>query len=256
MKISVTIITLNEEANLERALKSCDFAHEIVVVDSFSTDRTVEIAKKYRALVFQKEFIGYGQQKNFAADQTSGDWILNIDADEEVSPLLKEELIKISKDPQAKDLYAIDRLTSFGGQWIHYGGWSPDYVNRFCRRGTSLWTSPHVHENLELLNPNKKIGRISFHLLHYSFPNVESQIRTNLKFAKLGAKELLQKNSQRPAFLMIILKPLGKFIECFIYKKGFLDGQAGLIIAINAMHSIFLKYVIARELAASKRELS
>lgn len=243
MKLSVTIITLNEEDNIERALKSVQFAQEIIVVDSGSQDRTVEIAKKYGAKVSVNKFIGHGNQKNYAAGLCQSDWILNIDADEEVTENLKNRIINIINRQDAKDVYAINRLTKYCHHWVKHGGWFPHYLRRLHRKDKARWTEPHVHEDLKAIDASE--GKIEELLLHYSFPTILSQVKTNMNYANLASKDLLQRLGRRPSLLELILKPIGKFIECFFLKGGMLDGVVGLIIAINAAHSMFLKYSIA-----------
>lgn len=242
MKLSVTIITLNESHNIERCLQSVSFAQELIVVDSGSTDNTVALAQKYGAKVYQHPFKSYGDQKNYAASLTSGDWILNLDADEEVSAELKENILKVIVDPQAPTLFTINRLTQFCGKWIYHGGWHPDYIVRLCRKNAATWSTPHVHEKLSAFKPTI-IKNLKGPLYHYSFPSVASQLKTNFTYACLGSRELLKK--KRPTLISVFLRPFLKFLECFVWKRGFLDGERGLIIALNASHSQFMKYSIA-----------
>ncbi len=242
MKLSVAIITLNEAANIARAIKSVSFADEVIVCDSFSTDGTQQRARNAGATVIEHEFLGYGQQKNLAASHCKGEWILSIDADEEVTQELRESILKVLENGD-KDAYIINRRTQFCGKWIYHGGWYPDKLLRLYKKGSADWTEPHVHEEL-LPHKGVKIGMLEGHLNHYSFPSVLSQVHTNLKYAPLGA-EILFERSGRPSFLFMVLRPIGKFLECFFLKKGFMDGIRGLIIAINASYSIFLKYSIA-----------
>lgn len=245
MKLSVTLITYNEEQNLARALESVTFADEVVIVDSFSTDKTKSIAKKYGAIVVDSEFLGYGQQKNLAESYATGDWILSLDADEEVSPELKNSIQNIisKEDNQTFDVYELNRRTSYCGQWIYHGGWYPDILARLYKKGKARWTEPQVHE---LLIPTRhnSIGKLKGHLNHYSFPTIASQVATNIKYAKLGAKALVQEKKSI-SLLRVLIKPIGKFFECYLLKGGLLDGRAGLFIAINAAYSIFLKYLFA-----------
>ncbi|MCK5073959.1 MAG: glycosyltransferase family 2 protein [Bacteriovoracaceae bacterium] len=245
MKLSATIITLNEEKNLERAIKSLDFVDEIIIVDSFSNDATEEIAKKYNCKFIKNKFEGYGQQKNFAASQCANDWILNIDSDEEVSLELKKTITTLlSGDEPACQLYALNRSTSFCGKWICHGGWYPDYVTRLGNKKHVRWTAPEVHENLEL-SVGGPCGRLEGHLNHYSFPTVKSQVDTNVKYAYRGASDLIRRKGRRPNLFELFARPVGKFFECYFLKLGFLDGLAGLIIAINATYSMFMKYTFA-----------
>lgn len=240
--LSVTLITLNEERNLPRALASVrGWADEIIVVDSGSTDRTVAIAEAAGARVISNPWPGYGKQKNFAQDQARNDWVLNIDADEEVSPELRAEIslqLGLPESPASPLGYEIPRKTYYLGRWILHGGWYPNHLARLARRHKSRWTEPDVHEELVIQGTK---GLLKAPLLHYSFGSIQDQIRTNLRFSWLGFQSLV-KRGQRPSLLKLILKPIGKFIETYVLKRGFLDGLPGFIISVNAAHSMFLKY--------------
>lgn len=244
MDLSATIITFNEQKNIARAIRSLDFASEVIVIDSGSSDETCEIARELGALVFHNPFPGYGQQKNFAAQKASHQWILSIDADEEVTPELKESIINAISQDDPAPLMVINRRTSFCNKWIYHGGWYPDRLVRLYKKDQAKWTEPEVHEELKAIDSNTAHPPIlKGHLNHYSFPTCQSQIETNIKYAKLGSETLLTKG--RPCLLKAVLKPIGKFIECYFLKMGILDGKAGLIIALNASYSIFMKYLFA-----------
>lgn len=247
MKLSATIITLNEEKNIDMALRSVSFADEVIVIDSGSTDRTVEIAKSHGATVIENPFAGFGQQKNFGADHANGEWILSIDADEEVTKELKSSILKAINSYQAgmTTVYKIGRKTNYCGKWIMHGGWYPDVLARLYKKDDARFTEPEVHEEL-VSKSNSAQGMLSGDLNHYSFPTVESQVRVNIKYARLGALALLKKrNLKKPILLAVFFRPLGKFVECYLIKRGFLDGMPGFIIAINAMYSMFMKYSFA-----------
>lgn len=242
MKLSVAIITLNEASNIARAIKSASFADEIVVLDSFSTDETKKIATDLGATVYEKEFLGYGTQKNMANDLCKGSWVFSMDADEEITSELKDSILKAMEQDEI-EAFVVNRRTQFCGKWIYHGGWYPDKLIRLFKKDKAKWTEPKVHEQL-LAAKGVKVSFLDGHLNHYSFPSVLSQINTNIKYAPLGAQSLLDAG-KRPGLLTVLIRPFGKFIECFIWKKGFLDGVRGLIIAINASYSLFLKYSIA-----------
>lgn len=244
MKLSVTIITLNEEKNIANCIKSAGFADEIIVVDSNSSDRTQEVAESLGAKVHVHPFQGYGQQKNFAASLAKGQWVFNIDADEEISPELRKSIEAILQNPHSKSAYKVPRLTNFCGRWIFYGGWYPGYITRLCKNGEAKWTEPHVHEDLQLLN-GKEYGYLEGNLLHYSFPTIKSQIQTNIKYSDLASKDLVERKGRYPYLFELLVRPFFKFIECYIIKKGFLDRAPGFIIAVNAAHSMFIKYSTA-----------
>lgn len=241
-KLSVTIITLNEQANIGRCLDSLSFADEVIVVDSGSTDRTLQIAKEKGAKVFTNDWKGYGQQKNYAHAQASGPWILNLDADEVVSADLAKEIKEAIQRSEFSG-YRIPRKTRFLGRWIMHGGWYPNYLVRLSLKDRSSWTEPKIHEELKVEGP---VGRLLNDLEHYTFDGIEDQVLANLKYAKLGSEELKLKN-KRPSLFRQILKPWGKFIETYLLKRGFLDGWPGFVISVNAAYSIFLKYTFQIE---------
>jgi glycosyltransferase involved in cell wall biosynthesis len=243
--LSVTVITLNEEKNLARALESVGFADEIVVVDSGSTDRTREIAEKFKVRFYTNPWPGYGQQKNFAQAKASHDWVFNLDADEAISKELREEIeTKLEKaESQGVRGFQLPRKTFYWNQWIRHGGWYPNLLVRLVDRRHAKWSEPEVHEDLEVDGPVETLNNA---LLHYSFPNIHSQVLTNLRFAGLGAQELRRKG-MKPRLRRLIGKPIGKFAETYILKRGFLDGLPGLIISVNAAYSMFLKYAFLYE---------
>jgi glycosyltransferase involved in cell wall biosynthesis len=235
--LSLVIITLNEEANIARCLKSVPFAAEYILVDSLSTDRTVEIAKSLGARVETRPFTGYRDQKQYALSLATGPWVLSLDADEALSPELAIEIQEVLKNPTHEG-YRIPRCSYHLGRWIRHGGWYPDYQNRLFKKEKSSWQGGHVHEYMEIKG---SIGTLKHDLYHYVFRDLEDQIDTNNEFSTLGAQELVRQS--RPfSTLKLVFKPLGKFIECYIWKRGFLDGPAGFIIALGAAQSLFLKY--------------
>jgi glycosyltransferase involved in cell wall biosynthesis len=255
MNLSVTIITFNEELNIARAIESAQFADEVIVVDSGSSDKTCEIARHMGAKVITHLFEGYGQQKNFAAQQAQGKWILNIDADEVISPELKSSVESVlrSKGPSYQ-IYQMKRRNHFCGHAIYGGGWYPDTNARLYQSGKATWTTPKVHERLLSIDTaNPSIGDLEGDILHFSFPTLLSQITTNVRYAQLGAEELLKRPPQVPVtFIKVVFRPFGKFLECYFLKQGFKDGKWGFIIAINAAYSLFIKYALAytREVTA------
>src|SRR6185437_8382840 len=219
--VSVTIITLNEEKNLPRAIRSVSWADEVVVVDSGSVDRTVEIARSLGAKVVLNPWPGYGQQKNFAQHQASHDWVLNIDADEEVSPDLARVLLSAIQEaasrPDGARGFRFPRKTFYLGRWIKHGGWYPNYLVRVADRRQATWTEPSVHEELKVEGP---VASLDEPLLHYTFSSIQDQILTNLRYAHLGS-ERLKRKGQHPSRLKLIGKPIGKFIETYVIKMGF-----------------------------------
>lgn len=258
--LSVTLITLNEEKNIARAIQSVQsLASEIIVVDSGSTDRTREVAESLGARVVENAWQGYGQQKNFAQRLATKAWVLNLDADEEVSPALAQEIRRViaregnaarSSGARAAGAvaFAMPRKTFFGTRWIRRGGWYPNHVTRLARREDSRWTEPALHE---VLRVEGRIEKLREPLNHYTFDGVSAQVRTNLRYAQEGARQFLA-DGGRPTLARLLLKPLGKFFESYVFKRGFLDGLPGFLIAVNAAHSMFLKYAIAREYESTR----
>ncbi len=250
-KISATLITKNEADNLERTLAALDFVDEIVIADSFSTDDTKAIATKYGAKIFDHHFKNYGAQKNVAESHAQGPWILNIDADEVVTSELKDSILKILDQDLDKSspLYQVHRLNFVEDVPIRHGGWNRDIIPRLYQKGEASWTEPNVHELLVAKNKSSpQIPTLQGALNHYSFRTLKDQVVTNMRYAEQGARDLVAKKGRSPYLIEILLKPVGKFIECYIIKAGFLDGKLGLFIALNAAHSIFMKYVIAARL--------
>jgi glycosyltransferase involved in cell wall biosynthesis len=242
--ISATVIAYNEEKDIARCLKSLSFCDEIIVVDSFSTDQTAEIAKKLGAKVYQKKWEGYGQQKNYAMSLAKNEWVLNLDADEEVTLELKDEILeKISSNPKVNG-FMIARKTFYRNKWIQHGGWYPNYVTRLSRKSKSKWTEPSVHETLVV---EGMVEKLKNPMNHYTFQDMKDHFQTNVKYAKQGAIALYEKGV-KPSILKLLLKPISKFFETYFFKLGFLDGLYGFIISVNAAHSIFMKYSYLYEL--------
>jgi glycosyltransferase involved in cell wall biosynthesis len=247
LPVTVTIITLNEEAHIENAIRSAAWAEEVVVVDSGSTDRTVEIAESLGAKVVARKWPGYGQQKNYAQQLARHEWVLNIDADEvipaELADEIQDKLTQLMDSPDSVKGFYIARKTYYLGRWIRHGGWYPNYLLRMAHKNISSWTEPNVHEQLVVHGPAQEMKHP---LHHHAFSSIEDQILTNLRFAKLGSRELA-KAGQQPSIFRMIFKPIGKFIETYFLKFGFLDGLPGFIISVNAAHSMFLKYAFLNE---------
>ncbi len=227
-KLSVVVITKNEEANLERCLESVSFAEEIVVIDSRSTDRTAEIAALYRARFITVDWAGFGPAKQTGVEQAAGEWILSLDADEVVSPGLAEEIKDVIQDANSVDGYYIPRRTQFLSRWIYHCGWYPDPVLRLFRKEVGNFDSAAVHEKVVL---EGKTGRLHNDLLHYSYPTLESYFEKFNRYTTMAAKEGFR-NGRRAGFFDITFRPVGTFIKHYITKRGFLDGLEGFILSI------------------------
>ncbi len=243
ISLSVILITYNEEHNLHRCLTSVkSVADEIVVVDSNSTDKTVQIAMGFGARVVQRDFDGYAQQKNYATGLAANDWILSMDADEELTPELIASIAEVKTQPSC-NVYRMARLTNYCGKWIRHCGWYPDWQLRFFNRKKANWSDATIHERVEA---ERKL-RIPKDILHFPFENIFSQIHTNNRYSNLQAEELKTKGKSFSRF-KLITKPFSKFIETYIWKRGFLDGLPGFIISVGASYSVFLKWAKLWEL--------
>lgn len=243
LPLSVTIITLNEEKNLARCLESVSgLASEIIVVDSNSTDKTGEIAKKYEAVFIQNPWPGFGAQKNFAQAKTTQPWILNLDADEALSPALIKELRDFLSNESVSSRFgggSFPRLSFHLGRYIRHGGWYPNRLARLTHKDCGKWTEPHVHEELQV--KQKPLYSFKSDLLHFPFSGIHDQILTNLKFSKLGYEDL-KRRGKKFSLTRLLIKTIGKFLETYLWKAGFLDGLPGFVIAVHAAHSVFLKH--------------
>lgn len=235
--LSVVVITLNEEANLERCLKSVPFAAEKIVVDSFSTDRTVEIAKACGATVVQEKWRGYGAQKAFATGLAKNDWVLSLDADEALSPELEKELLEKFATLNPEVGYRVPRLSFHMNRWIRHGGWFPDFQLRLFHRKHSRWQEVSLHEKVEA----KCTENFQSHMLHWVFKDISDQVRTNDKYSSVGAEDLRRRGKKFSLF-NLLTKPPVKFIENYFWKQGFRDGLPGFIIAMGSSYSIFLRW--------------
>ena len=243
MNLSVVIITKNEAANIERCLLSLiDVSDEIVVVDSFSTDDTKAICLKHNCNFHEREFIDYSNAKNYGNDQTSGDWILSMDADEELSETLKASILKVKDSPEDVT-YLFNRLTNYCGSWIKHCGWYPDAKTRLWKKGSAKWEGT-IHEKLVSQSPVKAIKG---DILHYSYPSISFHLSKINHFTDFMAKEMLEKG-KKGSLMKLIISPPFKFIKKYIFQLGFLDGYAGFIVSTMAAYYVFIKYAKLRSL--------
>jgi glycosyltransferase involved in cell wall biosynthesis len=254
MKISSCIITLNEERNLPRCLASVSpLVDEIVIVDSGSTDGTREIAEKFGARVVNQDWLGYVGQKNFALEQARYDWILSIDADEEISPELAEAIASVKADPAAVLAGApngseVSRLVFYRKRWIRHGDWYPDRLVRLFRRDEARFSGGHVHEKLELPGEHPILPG---HLHHFTYENATDRAERSARYAALWARTAHEEH--RPAGILSAPgHALARLFKCFVLKGGFLDGAVGWDIALGNAREVWLKY---RLLLKLNREL-
>ena len=251
LSLSLVVITYNEEKNLERCLASAaGLVSEIIVVDSNSTDRTKEVAEKYGARVADRRFDGYAQQKNFATSLAANDWILSLDADEQLTPELADSIRAVLAAPQ-HDVYKMARLTSYCGKWIRHCGWYPDYQVRLYNRTKGRWQELKVHEYWKLTDENGGIGLLRGDLLHYSFTSIEQHKRKIDRYTDLAAEAAMEKG-KRGNLLKVIFSPVWHFISEYFFRLGFLDGYYGWVICRLSARSAYLKYSKIRRLAAKK----
>ena len=245
IKLSVGIITYNEERNLPRTLEAVkEIADEIIIVDSNSTDKTVEIAKSYGANVYDEKWKGFGLQKNSVIEKCSGEWILLIDADEEVSKELAEKIKEIINTWEDPKVYNINRCSVCFGKELKYGGWSNQYATRLWKRGTVKVSDSLVHEEFLTDLPKEKIVE---KIYHYSYLTMHDYFERFNRYTTLGAQEYFKREKKVNNF-QIIFNPIFKFIRMYIIRLGFLDGIEGFAIAsTSAMYSM-IKYFKLREM--------
>jgi glycosyltransferase involved in cell wall biosynthesis len=238
MKITATVITLNEEHNIAAALESLSWTDEIIVVDSESTDRTVEIARGFTDRVFVRPWPGYSAQKNFAAEQAGNDWIFSLDADERVSKELANEIEQLEggADPKAAG-FEMSRLTFYLGRWIKHSGWRPDYKLRLYDRKRARWRGDYVHETLEV---DGKIDRLSGEILHYTVRDASEHHLRMDRYTTLAAEQSYSQG-KRASVVSLTVSPAVVFLRSYLLNLGFLDGLPGLAIARFAAHYEFLK---------------
>ncbi len=248
--VSLVIISLNEEANIERCIRSAPWVNDVVVLDSGSSDRTQEIARSLGARVFAEPFRGFRDQKQRATDLANNNWILSLDADEALSDSASRELEQLVADEQQLNKFdgiEMPRLSFHMGRWIKHGGWYPDKQLRLFNRKSASWGKGHVHERVEA----KRVSLLRSDLLHYPFGSLSEQIRTNNEYSSLGARDLFDQK-KKFSVLKLIFKPWSKFLETYFVKRGFQDGMPGFIIAVGAAYSVFLKFSKLRELEEIK----
>lgn len=238
-RLSVAIITYNEEEEIKDCLESVKWADEIVVVDSFSTDKTVDICRQYTNKVFQHEWSGYSNQKNYAINVTTNPWILILDADERVSERLTKEIKEILDKDLGIDGYYIPRKSYFLGRWIRYGGWYPDYSIRLFRKDKGRFEQREVHESVRI---NGKTAKLKNHLEHYTYRNLSEYIQRMDRYSTLAAMEMVGEG-RRSGPRNILFRPILTFFRMYILKQGFREGIYGLLLAVLYSYYTFLKYV-------------
>ena len=254
MTISVAIVAMDEEVNIGRTLASVRWADEIVLVDSGSKDRTCEIARAQGARVIVEPWRGYVAQKQYAIDLCTKEWVLLVDADEEVSPGLAEEIRAAIADASAPSGYWLPRKNLFLGRWMRHGGFCPDPKLRLFRRGQGFVTGHDPHDRCEL-KPSlpgeapQRTRQFKNALVHYTYPNLTLYIGHMNRYSSLGAQLAIAKGHRRFSFINIVLRPLATFIYNYFFRLGFLDGREGLLLHLYHAGYVSWKYAKAWELS-------
>ncbi|MHB9155710.1 MAG: glycosyltransferase family 2 protein [Endomicrobiales bacterium] len=239
-KLSVYIMTFNEEAKIKDCLESVKWADEIVVMDSFSTDRTVEICRQYTDKIVQKEFVGFGRLRNIALEHCSHDWVLSVDADERVTEELKNEVLEHLLNGPDADAYHVPRKSHFLGRWVRHCGWYPDYRQpQFFNKRKMKYKEQMVHEGFEL---DGKLSCLKGHVLQFPFLNLDQFLRKMDRYSSLRAQEMHAGGTSFKASHLVV-HPAAMFFRMYAAKGGFLDGKVGLILSFLYAYYTAMKYI-------------
>lgn len=240
-EITAIVITLNEEKNIGRCLESLkSIVAEIIVVDSFSTDKTKEICEYHKVHFIEHAFEGYIQQKNYAISLANTPWVLGLDADEALSEELRNSLLRIESSDEVA--YAFNRRTNYCGQWIKHCGWYPDRKIRLWKKDAGQWGGQNPHDRVILIG-DVVYKHLAGDLLHYSYHTIESHIDQTNKFSTIGANEKYKKGKKSKILLHMLIYPFWTFIKNYFFKLGILDGYFGFVICVNSSYYKYLKYV-------------
>jgi glycosyltransferase involved in cell wall biosynthesis len=239
--LSVILITRNEEANLADCLASLEgIAQQIVVVDTNSSDRTLDIAKSYGAVIAQpQDWPGFGPQKNRALDLATGEWVLSLDADERLTPALKSEIVTAIHHSAHVDCFAIPRLSWYCGRFIRHSGWNPDYVDRLFKRGSARFSDDLVHERLI---PSGQVAKLENPMLHYSFMNYSQVLQKIDRYSTASAEQAFAKGKTSTP-LKAVLHGAWSFFRTYFLRAGFLDGPQGFTLAMSNAQGTYYRYV-------------
>jgi glycosyltransferase involved in cell wall biosynthesis len=246
--ISATVITFNEEDNIEGSLRSLHWADEIVVVDSGSTDGTLEICRKYTGRVIQRAWTGYVDQKNHAVDQSHNNWILSLDADERLSPELVEEILALRSAGFRQAGYRIPRVAWFMNRWIRHGDWYPDHQLRLFDRRLGRWQGGRVHESVKVRGA---IGFTKGEIHHYTYRRLSDYIHRLETYSSLAAQDYRERGRAATP-LRLVTHPAVTFLKTYLIKRGFLDGTPGLMVAVMGAISVYFKYAKLWELQGAE----
>ncbi len=238
-KLSIVIITKNEESNIGRCLKSVRWADEIVIIDSGSTDRTLEICRDYSCVITSSEWLGFGRTKQLAVSTASNNWLFSIDADEEMTPELADKIRRLLSDNTHKNGYRIRRMSFYLGKLIRHSGWNRDYPLRLFNRKYGNFNEKDVHESVEI---EGDIGKLNEPLLHYTYPTISSHLIKMDRYTSIGA-EVLSRKGKKVSIPGAVFRGMVKFIKMYIIQAGMMDGREGLVLALNSAYGVYLKYL-------------
>ena len=251
-KLSAVIITKNEATSIARCLQSLNgLVAEVIIVDAFSSDNTVQIAESLGARVVQKDWEGYSQNKNYGNQLAKNDWIISIDADEVITEELKSTIQQLTLEKDK--VYSINRLNNYCGQWIKHCSWHPDWNIRLFHRKTAKWKGDFVHEKLTLIE-NIKVVRLEGLLHHYSYQNSADHWQRIERYAQLSAQQLFQ-DGKKATFVKLWFAPIARFLRTYFIKMGFLDGKAGWTISVRTGYLVYRKYRLLKEKIVDDRIL-
>jgi glycosyltransferase involved in cell wall biosynthesis len=249
--VSAIVVCFNEERNIADCLESLRWCDEILVVDSFSTDGTVEICRQYTDRVIQRKWAGYRDQKAFAHSQAMKEWVLLVDADERVTPELREEIQRaLSQDGDKYAAYSVPRLVYYLHRWWWRGGWYPDYDVRLFRRDRATWGGMDPHEKILV---NGKVRRLQHPLHHLSYRDITDHMQRINRFTSISSHELNQ-TGRRWHLTDPLFRPAFRFFHSYIVQRGFMEGFAGFYVAVTAAVYVFLKYAKLWELKLEEKD--
>lgn len=252
MRLSVTVITRNEQANIVDCLKGLDFADEVIVVDNASSDNTADLARGLGAIVHvTQDWPGFGPQKNRALALAKGKWVLSIDADERMTPGLRDEIMRVIDTPSGAIAYQFPRRSSYCGQFMLHSGWSPDFVLRLFKRDCAKFSDDLVHEKVIAGGP---VGCLDNPLLHLSFPDFESVLDKVNRYSSAGAQVMEQRGKSASLF-SAVGHGFWAFFRTYVIRLGFLDGQLGLALAISNAEGTYYRYAKRWLMAHSRHTL-
>jgi glycosyltransferase involved in cell wall biosynthesis len=242
-RLSVTIIAWNEEERLRACLESVAWADEIVVLDAESTDKTVQVAREFTDRIWVRPWPGFSAQKNFALDQATGEWVLSLDADERVTPELRERIARIVSANGPADGYSIPRKNMLWGAWVRHGGLYPDYQVRLFRRNAGRFVDSAVHESVRV---EGRVEALVEPMLHHSYRGLEDFVARSNRYSTLAAHQFVSRGG-RAGLAALVLRPLGRFLSMYVLRGGFLDGWRGFVLAVLYANYVFLRTAKAWE---------